>query len=1026
MKPALIGKMCFALAASLVSCGAFAEMTTSTVGGVTTYTVPANETATLSAAFPAGTTSVVKDGEGTLVLNAANGSYSGSITVSSGILRASVTLSLGTGTVTVADKARLETDLKNCGNGTCYFPDPQILVRGNGPDGNGCLCFNGTGNGDNLFAKVKLLADARFGGTGRWGVAGVGSAGNLDLNGYKLDLAGTGQFVFRNNYCVISNPGEISVRNALFQGAPVFRGDKTNHMRMPYPNGVLTFYGANGSGTGVFPWTLDIEENSTIQSSGNYPSRNNNLFLNPIVIAKGKTLTASGASNNLLDIRGGVSGEGRFVKKTDGMLYINGAMTQTGGTLYENGTVYVSATYHFSQYTTDGKIEVTNSTLVAFWLGSPTPAFSAQNIADIVNHASWAKTAYVGYSQGVALFEQNVPFNKPVSLWHNGGTVNWRNTVNGYVNLWNQGGNFLFAPPDEAFDTRQLRVDSGTLTIAGGRMHLLGEVTAQAISGGRLVVTNATVATDDVNGRLINVSSAAGSILEICAGAAVSNRIDVGNGANMRGAVYQSGGIVRNYARSQNDGWIGQGGNAYGYYDLSGGEMSVPGGWLGIGHDTSAGVFQMTGGKLTWGQPMPVSRGGYGRLYVKGGEVTVNGGLYLGEQQWGRGANLGNSWVTLAGTGAVISATHVVLCERTNNFTAVFNLNAGVLSTPNIYQSDYGKAQRLRSNVHAYLNCGGGTLRATANKDDFLGKGNWALDRVTLFKGGLTVDTAGYKIIPTDVPFQKPFGRGVKSITYSATKTGYLGSPEVYIEGGGGEGATAYVEFDAATRTIGDVVVTSPGFGYTSAPTVKFWTADRANYVTCTVELTPEGEEQECGGLCKVGTGELQIVRPCSYTGDTIISNGILGLSYLRVDVPATETLLPTGNTVRLASGEGLFFIQGRAVSLAGFGGAGRFGAENGGSLNVTDCLYFDGIDLAAGKTLAANGPITFGDNLRLEVTNADILPNGSYTLMTLPAGSGMTRAPRLNLPAPWRVYLVNGGRTLKLSNRTGLLITVR
>lgn len=50
-----------------------------------------------------------------------------------------------------------------------------------------------------------------------------------------------------------------------------------------------------------------------------------------------------------------------------------------------------------------------------------------------------------------------------------------------------------------------------------------------------------------------------------------------------------------------------------------------------------------------------------------------------------------------------------------------------------------------------------------------------------------------------------------------------MGAPYVSIGGGDGTGATAVAWFDQASGTVTGLLVTSPGVGYTIAPTVTLY-----------------------------------------------------------------------------------------------------------------------------------------------------------------------------------------------------------
>ena len=68
-------------------------------------------------------------------------------------------------------------------------------------------------------------------------------------------------------------------------------------------------------------------------------------------------------------------------------------------------------------------------------------------------------------------------------------------------------------------------------------------------------------------------------------------------------------------------------------------------------------------------------------------------------------------------------------------------------------------------------------------------------------------------------PYQPAVPARVTGITVSSPGTGYTSAPTVAITGGGGSGATATATIDGS-GAVTAITLTSPGTGYTSAPTV--------------------------------------------------------------------------------------------------------------------------------------------------------------------------------------------------------------
>ena len=353
------------------------------------------------------------------------------------------------------------------------------------------------------------------------------------------------------------------------------------------------------------------------------------------------------------------------------------------------------------------------------------------------------------------------------------------------------------------------------------------------------------------------------------------------------------------------------------------------------------------------------------------------------------------------------------LTERTNAFEGVVCLNAGVMEVSRFQKSDMFKADRNKNGLaKGYITFNGGTFRSAANSSNIFGPTDLAADRVTVFPGGATLDVNGKTASNAAVPFEKPYGKGVASIAWpSGTATNnFLGAPEVVISGGGGTGAVAHCTFDARSGTIGKIVVVSPGWGYTSAPTATIKTADRATDIACAVTMT-DGEEQPGGGLTLTNSsataGTFTLSSANTYTGPTVVA-GKLGAA----------DAIPSANEVRLAGGT--FDAGSFTPSYARVGGYGTLK----GNVTVTDKLVFDAAQPpSAGLTV--NGSLTLGSGVTVEIANTNLLTRGAaYTLATLPTPFPST--PASNLTLPWCVYLTNGGKTLKMHYQAGTMLLLK
>lgn len=1000
------------------------------------YTVGEGETYTVSESWSTSLAGIVKEGAGKLVVSVANASFAKPVFVNAGVLEASVDKALGADVVTVASGAAINITQTGCGQSTYYNTTlKNVIIAGTGPDGLGAITFNGGGSADQYFPRVTLSADATIGGRARWG------ARVFNLAGHTLTVDSPSNYLMFNG-TTLENPGHVIANNLTFQGGVTMNGGSANTYTINTRAGGDSYLSMWGSSKAP-KWTLVVATNATFRAGGTYGGstmRNYGKWDGPVVLQEGTTLTVNSydSTDNCIQFSQAISGAGALKKVSANLLYLDASSSApniyTGGTILEGGRTYFNRPAALAGYDQPGRFTVSGSAIAAFWC--PVDCWTADSIRTAVNTStSFAETGHVCYyiPTNVTITESE-GFNKKVTLTTEGwGTLRWTapftDEIPARIHGLAAGAPLVLATGSRA-PCAYFYNENGLVRLEDGTDLDLGSSIDVTLAGtSRTIISNAclrTVLTPSDGTKTFNVNgTSAGAVLEILDGAVVSNKVMVGSSNDRRGAVYQRGGYVRHYARGANDGWCGSGNaKSYGYYELSGGMIEI-GGWFGFGHGTGAGVLSVSGGTYK-SSDTPFARGGYGRVHMTGGSMQSST-IYIGEQQWGGGTERGDNWVTLAGTGAVMQASGTVqICQRTNAYTSVLNLNAGVLCAQSVYEPSYDAAHRS-STAKSFLNINGGTFRAYAANGAVFGSGSTALDRVTIYEKGFVLDTNGKEISNLSVPFQKPEGRGVLSIAYPAgtVRTGYIGSPEIHLDGGDGEGATAYMAFDSKTGTIGDIEVTSAGWNYTQAPIAWFYTPDRTTAVTCTVSLT-EGDLPS-GGLVKIGAGEIKLGAHCTYTGETVISNGWFTIM--------NAGTLPEGNTVRLA-GDALtsFCVWTNHVRLAGFGGSGRLvNTANDASkvsLTVTEKLLFDGIDLADGKTLNATAiPFRLGPDVKVQISNTNSLETSgkSYTLVTVASGREFTYAPALlDLPRPWTVYLADNGRTLKLAYQCATMLILR
>jgi fibronectin-binding autotransporter adhesin len=540
--------------------------------------------------------------------------------------------------------------------------------------------------------------------------------------------------------------------------------------------------------------------------------------------------------------------------------------------------------------------------------------------------------------------------------------------------LWNADFTFagtqslnLGAGPITFSANRTVTVNARTLAVDGpiignhtlykkgpGTLSLLGSVNNGGVS---VTVNSGTLflkkddANPDVSGTLGNVSIASG--------------------------VFDSNGLTESM------GWlvVGSGGatNTSGYARLSNGTLTATatpydGYVIGAGN---SGVLDQTGGTLNAFSGMSVGSGnGFGAFNVSGGTVNIN------LSNTGSTLNLGPSTatgvVTVKGSGRLTAtATNVTMGMYSTGSTSIINLGGigsggGLLNTASIFNNG----------ATGMVNFHGGTLQANTDTGTDIGWYNGGHNTGFLtgtsnyvYGEGAVIDTNGHDII-ISTPLLAPTGKGVTNIAVTAGGSGYIGAPAVKINFGGGKGATAFATIDA-NGTVTGIVITNPGVGYMVTPTVTLVGGGGSGATLGAITTSANFS----GGLSKLGDGTLTLAGANTYTGDTIVSAGML--KFANTSGSATGSGSVMINAGATLSGTGT--ISGPVTiggTLAPGNSPGILTVNNKVTLQPSAIFNAEVFGLAAGTgydALTTTGPVSLAGSLSLSFGN--FTPTGNDVL---------------------------------------------
>ncbi|EAV2277817.1 autotransporter outer membrane beta-barrel domain-containing protein [Salmonella enterica subsp. enterica serovar Altona] len=312
-------------------------------GSFAVNTVLENVDATLDPASSTGWdgTSLIKQGAGTLILNAEN-TYTGGTTISGGTLVATNVDALGSGDVT--DDATLELntggtfDNAISGSGQVVKSGDDVLtLSGANSYSGGTLISDGTLVASNVEAlgTGDVTDDATLElNTGGDFINNIGGTGRVEKSGDKtLTLSG------RNTYTggTLISSGTLVASNVDALGS----GDVTNNATLEMNTGGDFINNIGGTGR------VEKSGDDTLTLSGSNTYTGGTLISDGTLVASNVEALGTGdvTNNATLELNTGgtfdnaISGSGQVVKSGDETLTLSGTNSYTGGTTISGGTL---------------------------------------------------------------------------------------------------------------------------------------------------------------------------------------------------------------------------------------------------------------------------------------------------------------------------------------------------------------------------------------------------------------------------------------------------------------------------------------------------------------------------------------------------------------------------------------------------------------------------------------------------------------------------------------------------------------
>ena len=701
-----------------------------------------------------------------------------------------------------------------------------------------------------------------------------------------------------------------------------------------------------------------------------------------------------------------------------------------GHTLTRIGTANWLVYNHIQSTGAPGEVNNVYGTLT--FQGSPD---IDENVTIVVTNVSNTSVLGLWSASSVGTIKGPVKLYSGRSIEAQSGTSKTSNNI-GPLQIAGPSGGTVTLQLERNSDVRTMSVD-GPVTSDSGMMTTIkgkGSIWFNndvSLSGNTTFGCGAAYLCGDESRRNIKFVLNGGTTVTHEAGKTYARMLRVANGGAVAAQLRQTGGVIG--SGSGDYGHVGESDGSRGYFTLEGGEMHFSNEVWVAKYEGSYGAIRQTGGLLEMRRSGDNNNDKFFCAGLRGTALFVQTGgtndtLVAANTQVSGFQMATNEMceATISGVGTLFRTGRLTIGAGGGVYTNVLNINDGAVMKANRLR----KVPTAAAASKAYVNVNGGTLMPTF-------AWNWSVnvnshpDHFVVWENGITVDTSenalggGAGGSSFSFALEKPTGKGVESVTLpDLTGKTYIGVARVVFEDATGWGASAYAEYDFASKTLTHVVITSRGCNYSDNAKAYVESPARTTRYECALTLSDNGGS---GMFVKRGAPDLEIGSTDStIDGGYAVEGGSLKLGVVPgVAVP-----------VRVERGATLNLNNKGALTASTFEGA---GSMINGDVTVTDVVRAKCAEIFAGEAAAFSGDLTLAEGAMFEITDAENLANykNAGRAVALTAGGAISRLPTLRFATTagtawtgeasmWGLRLSADGKTLSLGCRRPFLLIVK